>query len=130
MDATDTPVPENCSRGRSQTVLYNTERPHGSLGYKPPAPKRAANVPCYALAPSMETVVDTDPDSDEAIKAKIAECQTFLEALESGNLHIGAPFEGRTEARIDDLKRKIAMYQSILDKRQAPEPNGESRRRP
>lgn len=58
-----------------------------------------------------------DPDSDESIKAKIAEAQSFLEALESGNLHVGVPVEGRTEAKIHDLKRQIAMYQSILDKR-------------
>jgi hypothetical protein len=61
-----------------------------------------------------------DPGSDEDIKAKMAEANEFLKALESGNLHIGAPFEGRTEARIFDLKRKIAMWQSILDKRDGP----------
>ena len=61
MDATDTPVPENCSHGRSQTVLYNTERPHGSLGYKPPAPEvfipalaaRAASQPRPAPPPAL-----------------------------------------------------------------------------
>ena len=83
--------------------------------------------PCYALAQTMETAVDADPDSDEAIKAQIAECQTFLEALESGNLHIGAPYEGRTEARIADLKRRIAMYQSILEKRRAAMPEDTDR---
>ena len=36
MDATDTPVPENCSRGRSQTVLYNWHRPHESLHGRSP----------------------------------------------------------------------------------------------
>lgn len=66
--------------------------------------------------------MDADPDSDEAIKAKIAEAQDFLEGLEGGTLHIGAPYERRTEARIYDLKLKIAMYQSILDKRNAPRP--------
>jgi len=71
--------------------------------------------------------VDADPDSDEAIKAQIAECQMFLGALESGNLHIGAPYEGRTEARIDDLKRRIAMYQSILEKRHAAMPEDTDR---
>jgi hypothetical protein len=63
--------------------------------------------------------LDADPDSDEAIKAKITEAQDFLAGLEGGTLHIGAPYEGRTEARIYDLKLKIAMYQSILDKRHA-----------
>jgi len=59
------------------------------------------------------------PDSVEDITAKIAEAQTFLEALESGKVHIGAPFEGRTQAKIYDLKRQIATYQSILNKRDA-----------
>lgn len=63
--------------------------------------------------------MDEDPDSDEAIKAKIAEAQNWLEGLEGGTLHIGAPYEGRTEAKIYDLKRQIAIYQSILDKRHA-----------
>ncbi len=61
-------------------------------------------------------------DSDEAIEAKIAEAQNLLEGLEGGTLHIGAPYEGRTEAKIYDLKRQIAMYQSILDKRHADRP--------
>ena len=61
--------------------------------------------------------MDEDPDSDQAIKAKIAEAQNWLEGLEGGTLHIGAPCEGRTEAKIYDLKRQIAMYESVLDKR-------------
>ena len=48
-------------------------------------------------------------DSDEDIKDKVAEANEFLKALEGGDLHIGAPFEGRTEAKIHDLKRQIAM---------------------
>jgi len=61
----------------------------------------------------------TPDDDDEDINAKLAEAQEFLKALEGGNLHIGTPHEGRTEAKIYDLKRQIAMYQSILDKRHA-----------
>jgi hypothetical protein len=53
------------------------------------------------------------------IKAKVAELQEMLGALQSGHLHIGEPFEGRTEAKIADLRRQIAQYQSILDKQQA-----------
>lgn len=59
-------------------------------------------------------------DGDEAIKGKIAEAKEWLEGLESGKLHIGAPFEGRTEARVFALKRDIAMWQSILDRRNSP----------
>ena len=38
-DATDTELPVLRSRGRSVVALYNTVRPHSSLGYKPPAPE-------------------------------------------------------------------------------------------
>lgn len=60
-----------------------------------------------------------EPDSDDALKAKISETEELLAALESGHVHIGNPFEGRTEAKIYDLKRQIKMYQFILDKRRA-----------
>src|SRR5262245_7072385 len=39
MDATDTAAPKTRYRGRSQALLYNTIRPHASLGFKPPAPE-------------------------------------------------------------------------------------------
>jgi len=63
-------------------------------------------------------IVD-DPDSDHDIRAKMADAQGFLEALEGGNAHIGTPSEGRTEAKIQELRRQIAMYQSVIDERQA-----------
>lgn len=66
----------------------------------------------------MTVVISTD--SDEDIKAKIAENQVFLDELESGRVHIGHPAEGRTEAKIAQLRRDNAMYQSILDKRHSP----------
>jgi hypothetical protein len=72
------------------------------------------------LGGKHEAGVNTIPTDDEDINAKLVEAREFLEALESGKLHIGAPHEGRTEAKIYDLKRQIAMYQSILDKRHAP----------
>jgi hypothetical protein len=53
------------------------------------------------------------------IEEKLAEARAMLEALHSGDLHIGSPHEGRTEAKIYDLSRQIAEYQSILDKRHA-----------
>ena len=73
---------------------------------------------CYHIVSEQEEIVDI-PGSDQEIRAKMAEAQEFLKALESGNLHIGQPLEGRTEAKIADLRRQIAMYQSILDKRRA-----------
>jgi hypothetical protein len=63
--------------------------------------------------------MDATSDSDDDIRAKIAANDDFIAALECGNLHIGAPFEGRTETKIFDLKRQNAMWQSILDKRNA-----------
>ena len=38
-DEVDTGVPGKRSCGRSQASLYNTARPHSSLGYRPPAPE-------------------------------------------------------------------------------------------
>jgi hypothetical protein len=49
------------------------------------------------------------------IKAKLAEAQEWLAALEKGDMHIGAPFEGRTEAKIHELRRQIDMYESMLE---------------
>ncbi len=60
-----------------------------------------------------------DPGSDHDIRTKMADAQGFLEALEGGNSHIGTPFEGRTEAKIQELRRQIAMYQSVIAERQA-----------
>jgi len=39
MRGSDNALHETRSRGRSLVSLYNTARPHGSLGYKPPAPE-------------------------------------------------------------------------------------------
>jgi hypothetical protein len=50
MDATDTAVPETRYRGRSQALLYETIKPHASLGYKPPAPE--AFVPAFTAWPA------------------------------------------------------------------------------
>ena len=51
------------------------------------------------LAQRMVAIMD-DPGSDHDIRTKMADAQGFLEALEAGNVHIGTPFEGRTEAKI------------------------------
>ena len=63
--------------------------------------------------------METPASGHDEIRAKLAEAQEMLEALQSGKLHIGRPFEGRTEAKMFDLRRKIAEYQSILDKNNA-----------
>jgi hypothetical protein len=41
-DATDKELRERRSHGRSVVSLYNTIRPHSSLGYRPPAPETAS----------------------------------------------------------------------------------------
>jgi hypothetical protein len=63
-DATDTKVRETPSRGCSQASLYNTLRPHGSLGYRPPAPEvfipATARAPRPDLLPANWTVQSED----------------------------------------------------------------------
>jgi hypothetical protein len=54
-------------------------------------------------------------NDDENIEAQLAELRSHLEGLESGQLHIGNPHEGRTEAQMYDLRRKIAELEAILD---------------
>ena len=49
------------------------------------------------------------------IKVQLSEAQDMLAALEGGHIHIGGPFEGRTEAKIADLKRQIATYERIIE---------------
>src|SRR6266576_1772892 len=49
-DAVDIEVPETRFRGRSQAFLYNTIRPHASIGYKPAAPE--VFVPTFAAWPA------------------------------------------------------------------------------
>ena len=53
---------------------------------------------------------------DDNIEATLAELRSHLEALESGQLYIGSPHEGRTEAQMYDLRRKIAELKKIRDK--------------
>lgn len=48
------------------------------------------------------------------IQAKLAESQEMLEGLLSGNLYLGSPYEGRTEAKIAHLRRDIARYELLL----------------
>jgi hypothetical protein len=59
------------------------------------------------------------PLSDEDIKARLAEDEDFLTALQNGNLDIGHPSEGRTEAKMAELQRQIAFWQFLLVKRRA-----------
>ena len=54
-------------------------------------------------------------DRVEALKAKQAEMKDMLDALETGKIHIGNPWEGRTEAKIGDLQRKISDYQLLIE---------------
>jgi hypothetical protein len=62
-------------------------------------------------------ISDSVPLSDDAMKAKSTEMQEFSTALESGNLHFDLPFERRAEAKMTDLRRRIAIYESILERR-------------
>lgn len=65
--------------------------------------------------PSMQSSKREAFMADEyGIEERLAEAQAMLEALKKGNLHIGAPGEGRTEAKMFDLRRQIADYRKIL----------------
>jgi len=60
----------------------------------------------------------------DRLKAEIAKYRSMLEPLETGRLRIGErrgsePWRDITQARVTDLKRSIAVLQSIVDKRDA-----------
>ena len=57
-------------------------------------------------------------DVNDQIRETVARLQQMLHDLEGDHPHLGQPFDGRTEAKITDLRRQIAQYQSILDKLQ------------
>lgn len=44
-----------------------------------------------------------------------AKMQEMLKALETGNVHVGNPWEGRTEAKIADLRRKISNLDQLIE---------------
>ena len=50
------------------------------------------------------------------LRAKRAELADELAALETGQLHIGNPWEGRTEARMHDIRRKLAECELQIEK--------------
>jgi hypothetical protein len=60
-DATDTAVLENCSRGRSQTVLYNFRRPHQAMtNQMPMAVWRAGTDKIEAAASAVDMPLRLD----------------------------------------------------------------------
>jgi hypothetical protein len=68
------------------------------------------------LSTTQEAKMPATRQYVETLRAEQAELITELQALQSGYLHIGNPYEGRTEARIYDRQRKIADYQQIIDR--------------
>ena len=77
------------------------------------------------LAESTETRLARVPDDYiEQLKSEIVTLQAMLGPLESGKMHIGErrvnePWQDRTQAQIDWLKRNIAMYQAMVDSKDA-----------
>jgi hypothetical protein len=47
--------------------------------------------------------------------AERAEMQKMLEALQSGNVRIGNPWESRAEAKIADLRHKIGNLDQLIE---------------
>jgi len=60
----------------------------------------------------------------EGLRAKRIELQDELAGYETGRLYIGNRSEGRTDAKMHDLRRKIAEYDLLIEKDDAS-PNGE-----
>jgi hypothetical protein len=70
-DATDTAVPENRSRGRSQTVLYNVRRLHQALGYRAPmAVWREGAAPTAHGHVDNASALTTCPQADPGFSVK------------------------------------------------------------
>src|SRR5262245_25779267 len=69
MDATDTATPETRYCGRSEALLYNTIRPHASLGYKPPAPQ--VFIPTFAAWPDCATSTGFAGDAGATASLKL-----------------------------------------------------------
>jgi hypothetical protein len=44
-----------------------------------------------------------------------AELQENLEALESGKVYLGNPWEGRVPAKIADLRHKISVLDQLIE---------------
>jgi hypothetical protein len=56
--------------------------------------------------------------------AERTEMQEMLEALLSGNIRIGNPWENRSEAKIADLRRKISNLEQLIERENARGPKG------
>jgi hypothetical protein len=67
----------------------------------------------------MEAPMALSKEYVEDLRAEQAEMKAQLEAFETGQLHIGNPWEGRTEAKMHDLRRKIAEHQLLINKHDA-----------
>jgi hypothetical protein len=55
----------------------------------------------------------------ENLWAKRIELQDELAGFETGRLYIGNPWEGRTDAKMRDLRREIAEYDLLIEKNDA-----------
>jgi hypothetical protein len=55
----------------------------------------------------------------EGLRAKRIELQDELAGYETGRLYIGHRGEGRTDAKMYDLRRKIAEYDRLIEKNDA-----------
>jgi len=68
------------------------------------------------LAKCTEVLVALPNKYLQDLQAEQLEWKEQLEALETGKLHIGNPWEGRTEEKMHDLRRKIAEHQSLIER--------------
>jgi hypothetical protein len=57
-----------------------------------------------------------DPLFRRQIESQLEDAKSMLAALESGEVTIGGPFDGRQEAKKFHLRRQIAEWKAQLDR--------------
>jgi len=63
----------------------------------------------------------------EGLRAKRIELQDELAGYETGRLYIGNRWEGRTDAKMHDLRREIAEHDLLIERNEPRGPKGEKR---
>jgi hypothetical protein len=57
-----------------------------------------------------------DPSLRRQIEGQLEEAKSMLAALQSGEVTIAGPFDGRQEAKKFHLRRQIGEWQALLDR--------------
>ena len=102
----DTRLPGKQSRGRSQTVLYNEERPHEALGQMPPA---------HLYRASRRRLPEGVPEPDYPAEAAVRRVRSNGEIKWAGKLlHLSQALIGeRVAIAEDELGRWVVSYYDV-----------------